>query len=237
MAFRDTLQNSTAPIFLRLALGFIMLWSGLGKLFTTQHFSPQDAAILGSMGVIDTGSSMPVNLRTFTRGDDAPAPLPVRELNSADFARGAELTSLYSVAVVIHKASNPEMGIRLWPPKIDTRPWPVVFAWAVAFLQTLGGAAILVGLFTRFFAFFISAIMLCALWLTQIGPAIQSGNAILGFLPPHGRFDEAAWMPMGWIVCLLAMAMTLTCAGSGGMSLDRLVGGSSKPAKLKPKDE
>ncbi len=214
-----------------------MLWSGLGKLFTTQHFSQQDAARLGSMGVIDTGSSMPVSLRTFAPGDGAPAPLPVREVRSTDYAKGAELASLYSVAVVIHKASNPESGIRLWPPKIDTRPWPVVFAWAVAFLQTLGGAAILVGLFTRFFAFFISAIMLGALWLTQIGPAIQTGNTTLGFLPPHASFDETAWMPMGWIVCLLAMAMTLTCTGSGGMSLDRLVGGSSKPAKPKPKED
>ena len=239
MALKDTLQVSAAPVFLRLVLGFTMLWSGLGKLFTTQHFSAQDAAILASMGVIDTGSSMPVSFRAPPRKlSDSPAPLQVHQVEASDFAKGAELASLYNIAIIIHKASFPEAGMRLWPPKVDTRPWPVVCAWAVAFIQALGGASLLVGLFTRFFAFFISWVMLGALWLTQIGPAIQSGNTLLGFLPAHASFDEAAWMPLGWIVCLLAMAIALTCAGSGGMSLDRLVGGSApKASKAKPKDE
>jgi uncharacterized membrane protein YphA (DoxX/SURF4 family) len=238
MAFKDTLQNSAAPVFLRLVLGFTMLWSGLGKLFTTTQYTPQEAVILAQLGVVQIAGMQPVNFAPRAHALDAPAPLPSNSFRSSDFKSGTELATLYTVAITIHKASFPEHGMPLWPPKIDTRPWPVVFAWAVAFIQALGGAAVLVGLFTRFFSFFISGVMLGALWLTQIGPAMQSGDALLGFLPNHGSFDESAWMPFGWIICLLAMAIALTCAGSGGLSIDRFVGGSPKPAsKPKPRED
>jgi hypothetical protein len=259
MAFKDTLQVSAAPVFLRLLLGFVMLWSGVGKLFTTEHVSPEDAAILAGMGVVGgtagsgSRSSNPVRFDSpaanpelgpdqaapllMVLSDGPPPPLVARAATASDFSSGTQVASVYTTALLIHKASQPERGIRLWPPKIDTQPWPVIFAWAVAFIQTIGGASVLTGTFTRFFSFMIGLVILGSIWLTQIGPAIQSENALLGFLPIHGTFDFAAWMPLGSLVALLAVSASLVCSGSGGMSVDRMVGGgTSKPAS-KPKGD
>ena len=259
MAFKDTLQVSAAPVFLRLLLGFVMLWSGVGKLFTTEHVSPEDAAILAGMGVVGgsagsgSRSSNPVRFDSpaaapeispshtaapllMVLSDGPPPPLVTRAATASDFSSGTQVASVYSTAILIYRASQPERGIRLWPPKIDTQPWPVIFAWAVAFIQTIGGAAVLTGTFTRFFSFMIGLVLLGSIWLTQIGPSIQSENAFLGFLPVHGTFDFAGWMPLGSLLALLLVSASLVCSGSGGMSVDHMVGGGSKPAG-KPKGD
>jgi hypothetical protein len=80
-----------------------------------------------------------------------------------------------------------------------------------------------------------------AIWLDQIGPALQSGQTHFGFLPGYPGFDVNAWRPLMWQFTLLMAAFALACTGSGALSLDRMLGtgtsGGKPAAKPKPKDE
>ena len=83
--------------------------------------------------------------------------------------------------------------------------------------------------------------MLGAIWLTTIGPAIQSGNAALGFLPNNDTFDIAAWTPVFFQFTVLMSALALLFVGPGMLSFDRLLlggkPGSDAPAKATKSDK
>lgn len=85
-------------------------------------------------------------------------------------------------------------------------PAPGVFAWVVAFVEFVGGLALLVGAFTRVFAGLIAVDMVFAilLWHLPKGWDYQSG----GFEYP---------------LVLLFVTVTLVLAGPGRLSLDHLV--------------
>lgn len=167
---------------------------------------------------------------------------PGRQYTAADFPNGASVLRLHMVTLKLVKAANPPAGRpALWPRFLDQSPWPVALAYSAALTEVLCGFLALTGLLGRFAGFLLAMVMGCAIWLDQIGPAIQSGQTFLGFLPNHAGFDVAAWRPVLWQFALLMSALSLMCTGSGGMSLDRMLGtggGASKPAsKSKPKDE
>jgi uncharacterized membrane protein YphA (DoxX/SURF4 family) len=117
----------------------------------------------------------------------------------------------------------------LWPPALAQGSWPVWIAWAVTLTETLGGACVLIGLLTRFWALGLAGVMLGALWLTHIGPAIQSGHTQYGFLPNYPLFEEKnRWGEVFLQFSLLMSALALACAGAGRASLDYLFFGSGK---------
>jgi putative oxidoreductase len=95
-----------------------------------------------------------------------------------------------------------------------------LLAWAVAITELAGGLCLLLGLLTRLAAFGIAGVMLGAMWLTQIGPAIQSGKTTLGFLPDYGAFDGMKWEPLMFQFALCAAALALAFLGPGRLSLD-----------------
>ncbi|MBK7403716.1 MAG: DoxX family protein [Phycisphaerales bacterium] len=134
-----------------------------------------------------------------------------------------------------NKDSAPLMP--LWPdldPGHEYDPWPVRFAWAVSLTELIGGILVGVGLLTRIGAMGLAGVMLGALWLTTFGPALQTGDTMLGFLPKHDPFGPE-WMVPVLQVTLLCAALSLLFAGPGTMSLDRLLlGGPPKPAPPKP---
>lgn len=188
------------------------------------------------------------------RQADAPPPMihqpppqtPVgkgRQYTAADFPNGAEVLRLHTVTLKLSKAANPPAGRpALWPRVLDQSPWPVALAYAAALTEVLAGFLALTGLLGRFAGFALAVVMLNAIWLDQIGPAIQAGQTSFFILPAYPAFDVNAWRPLLWQFALLMLACGLACTGSGGMSLDRMVGGGGsgggKPAsKPKPKDE
>jgi uncharacterized membrane protein YphA (DoxX/SURF4 family) len=290
MGFKDSLANSAAPVFIRMALGVTFLWAGLGKCFESDRLAPQDAAILANVGVITTeqavrpavpaaqdthstsggltlalalvqvqpntqppgvGKAAPQELLTpggLAPPSQAPPPTlqvsPARQYTAADFPEGATVLRLHMVTLKLVKAANPPAGApALWPKFLDRSPWPVALAYAAALTEVLCGFLALTGLLGRFAGFLLAMVMGCAIWLDQIGPAIQSGQTSLGFLPNHAGFDVAAWRPLLWQFTLLMSALSLMCTGSGGLSLDRMLGtgggggGGKPPSKPKPKDE
>lgn len=177
-----------------------------------------------------------------TGGAGAAKAAPV--YTAADFPEPVEVFKGMNIALLIDSAANPQARadgttpMPLWPAQASGAPWPVVFAWAAACTEILAGALLILGLFTRLSALGLAGTMMVAMWLTQIGPAIQQGGATFGFLPPHATFDIAAWQPLLWQFSLLASSLALFFLGSGPAGLDAAIfggpsDGASKPAKRK----
>lgn len=167
----------------------------------------------------------------------------VSEYTASDFPTEVKARKVYGVALMLHAAANPRPNedgktpFPLWPAFAAQGQWPVYFAWAVAITELVGGGLLLVGLMTRTAALGITGTMLGAVWLSEVGPAMQAGTTILGFIPEHAGGYDVALAPNGyvtllWQMSLLAMALSLTMLGAGGLSLDGAMGG--KPAGPKP---
>lgn len=139
---------------------------------------------------------------------------------------------MWGIALSVHRAAHPSAdpvtGVTppsIWPALLASGLWPKVFAVAVLLSELAGGVLMLIGLFTRLGALSGAGVMLGAIWLTQIGPAIQSGHAAFGFLPDRNPWDPQAWMPLGWQLSLLAGCLALACLGCGVLAIDRALAG------------
>ena len=227
MRKRDRIGLNIAPLFLRVMLAVVFIWAGLGKVSATMPVSGEDAAILAKLGVV---SPAPTTAAKPEQAGGSP------ETATAASAAGTPVSvlRLYGLAVMIHRASHPEASAGggaapapIWPLALGEGQWPVYLAWAVALSELIGGIAILLGLFTRLMALVVSGVMLGAMWLTQFGPAIQSGQATLGFLPSLPAFDPG-WQTLMFQFALLAAAMALAFCGPGRLSLDSAILGGAR---------
>lgn len=149
--------------------------------------------------------------------------------SAEQFSSPVEVRRLYGLALLVRGAANPPAregggaAMPLWPPRLATGSWPVVFAWGAAITELVGGALVLVGLFTRFWAFLLAGTMAAAMWLTEIGPAVQAGKAVLGFLPPYAATDVDRWSSPLWQFSLLMIGLAVVFSGAGALSVDRSV--------------
>lgn len=155
---------------------------------------------------------------------------------------------LYGLALLVRNAANPAPNadgttpIPLWPAQLATGRLPVYFAWAAAVTELVAGILCILGFFTRLSALTLAGVMAVAIWLTEIGPAIQSGDTILGFLPIRETYAVAlspnGYVTLMWQVSLLSIALALTTLGAGKLSLDAALfgagSGGPKPAPKPP---
>jgi len=164
---------------------------------------------------------------------------------AADFPEPVSVRGWAGLVLLLHSAIHPGLNAEdssplrpLWidfDPKTDYDPWPRYAALAAAVTELVGGVLIGIGLLTRLSALSVAGVMLGAIWLTVIGPAIQSGQTVLGILPDHAAFDNEAWTGPMWLFSLLCCSLALCFAGPGTLSLDRLLlGGPPKPPPPKP---
>lgn len=169
---------------------------------------------------------------------------PIAAYRAQDFPNPQKVRQVYGLALLLHEAANPasfsdgKPKMALWPRSLATGSLPVYFAWTAAISEVLGGSMILVGLLTRLWALSLAGTMATALWLTQIGPAIQSGQTTLGFLPAYPAFSIELWKTPMWQFSLLMIALALVFSGPGAASLDATLarspsGGGDKPAPPK----
>ncbi len=246
MRNRDRLGLSLSPLLLRLLLAVIFVQAGLGKFLATVEVSPAEAALLSKMGVQIGAPATPPAPSVVT---EPPAPQEPDEATPPSAAPGsgapaalpdgpAQIRKLYTVALRIQRAAFPEpleggAKVRaLWPPDLAAGGWPRHLAWAVAITEVLGGACLLLGILTRVWSLAIAGVMLGAIWLMQIGPAIQSGETVLGVLPAYKAWDTAAWQPLWLQFALLMSALALLFLGAGRLSLDGLLlGGGGDDAE------
>lgn len=185
-----------------------------------------------------------------TQPEEAPAPTePTPETPVEDGAQGdatpvsfraqnpdsVEVKRVMGLALLIDQRANPGVDDQgqslrpLWPPALAKGTIPVVVAWVAAIVELVCGAAMLIGFFTRLAALPLAGTMLTAMWLTQIGPAIQKGDALYGFLP-QGVFDMGAggyvYTHLLWQFALMMVALAVFLIGPGFLSVDRLIFGS-----------
>lgn len=198
---------------------------------STDQPTEPDEAVVTEPG---SGTSKPVVVKPNPATDQSvanPAPT-VRVATAADFPDEIRVRRVFGLALLIHGATNPgttESGttkVALWPAKLGTGHWPVVFAWAAAITEIVAGLFVLVGLLTRMSALSLAFCMVVAIWLTEVGPALQSGDTFLGFLPNYKAFgSDAAGNPLFarlfWQFSLLCIGLALTFSGPGWLSFDR----------------
>lgn len=166
-----------------------------------------------------------------TQPEDGGA-LPVRQENAPP--RSVEVKRVMGLALLLDRSANPGVNDQgqaldpIWPAALAKGTTPVVIAWVAAILELVCGAAMLVGFFTRLAALPLAGTMLTAMWLTQIGPAIQDGTALFGFLPP-GPFEMGpggyAYTALLWQFALLMSSLAMVLLGAGFLSVDRLLFG------------
>jgi len=163
------------------------------------------------------------------------------QFTMADFPEVRHVKAANGIALALWKGAHPEPAAdgkarkAIVPDWAGSGSWPIRLAWVAAITETLAGTLLLVGLFTRLSALAIAFTMGVAIWLTVIGPAVQSGNTVLGFLPRHPRFDLAAWQTPLWQLSLLTSALALFFAGPGGASLDSVIFTRDPGPEPKPK--
>jgi uncharacterized membrane protein YphA (DoxX/SURF4 family) len=230
-------------------LGVIVLWMGLGKILTKYEVDGPKAAALANMGVIappasptpktppkspDTQAPKP-DSKTGAQISGSPAITLVQQTAKApgtykpeDFPDPVEVRTLYQLALAIHDAAEakdkdgkPVMTI--WPEALAKGAWPAYIAWGAAVIETLAGVGLLVGLLTRLWALCLTCRMLAAIWLVTVGPAIRSGNTVLGFLPNQPAFDVEKWKTPMLQFALLMTAAALLFLGPGRASLDNAI--------------
>ena len=144
----------------------------------------------------------PVPVPEPPKPEPKPEPLPERPSVDAGQVDGSAVKArrLYRVALMLNAAG--------WPPKLK----PGWMAWAAAGSEVVGGALILVGLFSRVWGLGLAVTMGFAFWLTSVGAVADYGF----FSLPVPEFNQA-FAQLGLFV--LATGVMLT--GAGGMSLDR----------------
>lgn len=222
MRLREKLALSIAPIILRIMLGVAFLWLGLGRLVDKVPIAGDEAAVLVEMGAMETPPAVSIDPAQPTPAG-APAPIPEAEPVRA--------RRLYQDAVTIYQAANPRPGDSgdrppsTWPRALAGGNAPVVLAWIGTTVALVGGSMLLIGLLTRLWAVVLMVLMVMIAWLTQMGPAIQSGNTRMGVLPDRSLLNPADGQELLWQFVLLMSALTLMLAGSGAWALDRAIFG------------
>lgn len=141
------------------------------------------------------------------------------------------LRGLHGIALVLYNGANPgtnedgSQKMALVPAFAAQGSMPVTIAWVTALTELVAGVFLILGLLTRMSGLAVVGIMAGAAWLTVIGPAIQSGTAVLGFLPDTPWYAVTEWKTFLWQLALLAGGLSLLFTGAGSLSLDRLLFG------------
>lgn len=172
---------------------------------------------------------------------------PPPQYSGADFAEPVEVPRLYRLSLLMHDAANPvpradgNVPPALWMKSATAGRWPFYVAWFNALAQVVGGAIILVGLFTRLGGFLCSVSLGLTLWLLLIVPAVHSGTAQWGFIPAGGAWDinaagESVHGLFLWTLLQFCCALSLMLTGAGFLSLDRILFPGGEPeSRPRPK--
>lgn len=164
---------------------------------------------------------------------DAPRWLPVQATRptytAADFPGEYRVQRLYGIALLLSRAGDPGLTPeskpvpRTMPAWVGADTWPRILAWAAAVTELLAAFMLLFGVLTRFGALLIIGIMLQAMWLTQIGPAVVGRvDAYAGFIPAVGDpWAPATYQTLFFQIACLVMAVAVFLLGAGPISFDR----------------
>lgn len=224
-----------APVLLRLCLAVIFLWTGFAKVAGEIDVTGERAAILANLGVLtpprpeppatsDPAGVPEVPTKALPRlAAVVPSGIPPAPMTyvASDFPSALRVRYMWIVALVVHESAFPKEGEPVWPRRMAEGRWPVVLSYAVPTTQILAGVLLVIGWQARAAALALATFLLTAMWVTEIGPAVQTGTAVLGFLPTYPAFEERPWLHLWLQFSLLCMALSVVVAGAGGVSIDR----------------
>ncbi len=252
---------SIAPFILRITIGIIFVWAGLVKVMSTFEVKGADAARLANMGVfIDTAKPKTPATPTTPNGTTTPAdpakpqasraggfvlvssPASGQQYTAENFPEPVQVMTVYRIALMLDTLANHPAPVdgknnpsfRLWPKALGQGMWPLAGAWACTVAEIGCGVFLIVGLVVRLCSFTLLINMLVAMWLTIVGPALQSGNTQLGFLPDANLLTGDWAMFQMQLLCIGGVA-ALLFSGAGGLSIDRALFGGSTGSRPAPK--
>jgi len=154
-------------------------------------------------GPTPPGPTPPAPIDRGTILDDAAGPPPVLPAPPA----GGSAMALHRVTLMVHAEG--------WP-------LPVVQGWAAMTVELLGGALLLIGLFSRLWGLGLAVTMGVAFYLTS-WPLLQDTSLFALAIPDYNRLFAQAG--------LFALAFGVLLTGPGAVSLDRLL---FRPAGVEP---
>lgn len=216
---RLNIFNATVivPLLARIILCAAFLTMGWNKLMYTHTFTGEDAATLIELGVIHDAPAAtpaapvvsPASFQEDQSADDSlPLPEPPAYLVQTDPLTGEQSVQakrLHTVTLAVHKAGF---------------SYPIVLAWIATFTELIGGALLLVGLFSRVWGLGLAIAMGVAFYLTSYATLLKLGLFALaadiesGYAGFHSMYTQLA-------LGVLALGIFLT--GPGPVSLDRLL--------------
>ncbi|MCP9874820.1 DoxX family protein, partial [Synechococcus sp. Cruz CV-v-12] len=173
-----------------------------------------------------------------------PAHLPKGAMSATDYPEPMSVARVNELSLLLIKSAFPaplangQARMSVWPQRLALDPWPRYVAWLAAMTELICGLLVLAGFFTRMSSALLSLTMLTAMWLTQIGPAVASGDAVLGILPNRTWWEPAQWATLLWQLAIVCMCLALVAAGPGWLSLDRFfTAAGTKPKKTAPEPD
>jgi uncharacterized membrane protein YphA (DoxX/SURF4 family) len=177
---------------------------------SASHFVPILARILLCLVFVPTGWGYIMDESTFSGPQiQSLVELGVIELDSsadgqtpgtANPPQEVKARSLYNLAITLDEHKIPQ---------------PIVTAWAIAIIELIGGGLLLLGLFTRIFAFAVAVIMGFGFALISL-PEIQVIGGPFG-LPYPLLLQASAQLALG------TLGLGLLFSGAGGLSIDSAI--------------
>lgn len=163
---------------------------------------------------------------------EQPAEPPAEQLAATDSGR-ENSTGGADVAQTVRARQVEHLTIML---HTAGHPYPQAFAWIAMATEIIGGALLLIGLFSRVWGLGLAVAMAYAFALTSM-PVIEAKmdpamtNRVLAFFSAFRAIEPQQQMGAFWQMVLFVAAWCIFIGGPGALSLDRLIFcGSTEPA-------
>lgn len=254
MRFRDVLALNISPLLLRLVLGLTFVYAGLPKFKTVTFEGPaaQTMVVMGwatattpvaAAGSSDKAESGEGATETGDGNGGAAAPeegVPADDNGGVDADTDADT----QIAETTEAAEEAEEDAAAAAPVVTTgpvearglyklalmlhghnHPYPDWMAWIAATTELVGGALILLGLFSRIWGLGLSITMGYAIYFTTL-PAFSAAIDTTGigkYCRAMTALDTSDAQRGFWQLALLAMALAVFFSGAGCFSVDRLL--------------
>lgn len=131
----------------------------------------------------------------------------------ADVAQTVRARQVEHLTIMLHAAGH---------------PYPQAFAWIAMATEIIGGALLLIGLFSRVWGLGLAVAMAYAFALTSM-PVIEAKmdpamtNRVLAFFSAFRAIEPQQQMGAFWQMVLFVAAWCIFIGGPGALSLDRLI--------------
>jgi uncharacterized membrane protein YphA (DoxX/SURF4 family) len=233
MTFSQSAACNVVPLLARIVLAAAFIPAGWNKVMTEWTPPPAAAQRLQALGVLPmpvVGGGLTIiraslQAEPTTQPDEAPStegvtetvetpPLPQPPATQPATAPASAVTvrALHQVTVLLDAAGFSQ--------------YAVLGAWAAALTELVGGALLLVGLFSRFWGLGLAVAMGMAFYLTSLEIVTDTWIFKATHEQGHQIFAQAG---------LFVLAFGVFLTGAGALSLDRAIFRSAPPEPLPPK--